>query len=282
MSSLFKVNNTFYGFSQLINLYENNRESWFETINIDIENFFAANMCSPLAAILDKLIDNLNTITLNVRGDVRNILQRNGFLSEYGYENVFDEQETTIPYRKFAPTESKEFAVYVLKKLLERNDMPHMSDKLKTHTLIAISEIFSNASVHTNTPYVYACGQFYPKKKLLDFTLSDQGEGIREKVSDFLAKPLSSEEAIRWAMVDGNTTKKNIPGGYGLTILRSLIEYNKGFMQIVSDDGFYQFSHEKEIFKTFESKFPGTVVNLQFRTDDASSYYLKSERKESI
>ena len=53
-------------------------------------------------------------------------------------------------------------------------------------------------------------------------------------------------------------------------------------MQIVSDDGFYQFSHEKEIFKTFESKFPGTVVNLQFRTDDASSYYLKSERKESI
>jgi len=35
MSSLFKVNNTFYGFSQLINLYENNRESWFETINID-------------------------------------------------------------------------------------------------------------------------------------------------------------------------------------------------------------------------------------------------------
>ncbi len=282
MSSLFKVNNNFNGFSQLIDLYENYRESWFESININIENFFAANMCSPLAAILDKLIDNLNTITLNVRGDVKNILQRNGFLSEYGYENVFDEKDTTIQYRKFSPIESKEFTVYVMKKLLERNDMPDMSDKLKMQIVGAISEIFSNASLHTNTPYVYACGQFFPKNNLLDFTLSDQGEGIREKVSDFLAKSLSSEEAIRWAMVDGHTTKKGIPGGYGLTILRSLIEHNKGFMQIVSDDGFYQFSHTGEIFDTFKSKFPGTVVNLQFRTDDASSYYLRSERKESI
>lgn len=282
MNRLSKVNNVFNGFRQLIDLYESNRESWFETIDIDIEYFFAANMCSPLAVILDKLIDNLNTITLQVSGKVKNILQRNGFLSEYGYEPVFDEKETTIPYRKFSRSESKEFAVYVTRRLLDRSDMPNMSPELKLKVLGAISEMFSNASVHTNTRYVYACGQYYPKNSLLDFTLSDQGEGIRTKVSEFLNKPLSSVEAIRWAIVDGNTTKKDIPGGYGLSLLRSLIEYNEGFMQIVSDDGFYQFSHEREIFKTFKSKFPGTVVNLQFRTDDTSSYYLNSERKESI
>lgn len=58
MSSLFNINNNFVGFRQLIDLYENYRDSWFETIDIDIKNFFAANMCSSLAAILDKLLYN--------------------------------------------------------------------------------------------------------------------------------------------------------------------------------------------------------------------------------
>lgn len=84
---------------------------------------------------------------------------------------------------------------------------------------------------------MYACGQFYPKMNILDFTLSDQGEGIREKVSNFLNKSISSTEAIQWAMVDGNTTKKNIPGGYGLAILRSLC-IEKNYVLLTNDADF--------------------------------------------
>lgn len=279
MNRLSQINNNFDGFQQLIRLYEINRDKSFETVDIDIRIFFAANMCSPLAAILDKIISNLNTVNLHVNGKIQDILQRNRFLSEYGYETVFDEKDTTIPYTKFSRTESKEFAFYVKEKLLDRKDMPNLSSELKSRVTAAITEIFSNSCLHTDTPYVYACGQFYPKMNILDFTLSDQGEGIREKVSKFLNKSISSTEAIQWAMVDGNTTKKNIPGGYGLAILRSLIEYNKGYLQIISDNGFYMFSEGKERLQSFQSKYPGTVVNLQFRTDDTSSYYLKSERK---
>lgn len=59
MNKLSRVNNDFNGFSQLIDLYEENRDIYFETIDIDIEFFFAANMCAPLAAILDKFISNI-------------------------------------------------------------------------------------------------------------------------------------------------------------------------------------------------------------------------------
>lgn len=52
---------------------------------------------------------------------------------------------------------------------------------------------------------------------------------------------------------------------------------NKGMMQIVSDDGFYQFGHEGETTTLLSGRFPGTVVNLEFKTDDSCSYSLKSE-----
>ncbi|MDP4226888.1 MAG: hypothetical protein Q8910_10965 [Bacteroidota bacterium] len=76
---------------------------------------------------------------------------------------------------------------------------------------------------------------------------------------------------------DKSTTKEGISGGIGLALLKEFIEKNKGKMQIVSNDGFYQFGYEGEILKQFHGQSPGTIVNLQFRTDDRSNYSLKSE-----
>lgn len=281
MNQLFKINNDFDGFGQLVKLYDDNKDSWFETINIDFKHFFAANMSAPLAAILDNMTSRLNTISLNINRKLENILQKNGFLTEYGYDDIVDDNETTIPYRKFSRTESKNFAHYVEKKLMTRNDMPNMSNDLHMAVLGAITEIFSNSSLHTTTPYIYACGQFFPNKNLLDFTLADFGGGIREKVDVFLNRSISSTDAIKWALIDGNTTKDNIPGGYGLTLLKNIINHNKGFLQIVSDDGFYEFREGNETFRKFSAKFPGTIINLQFKTDDKTSYYLNKEQNKS-
>ena len=48
-------------------------------------------------------------------------------------------------------------------------------------------------------------------------------------------------------------------------------------MQIVSDAGFYEFGTKGDTYKLFNGQFPGTIVNLQFRTDDNCNYTLKSE-----
>jgi ATP-binding region, ATPase-like protein len=51
---------------------------------------------------------------------------------------------------------------------------------------------------------------------------------------------------------------------------------NKGNFQIVSYDGFYQVGKGEKAIQLKHS-FPGTVVNMEFRTDDTLSYSLASE-----
>lgn len=62
-----------------------------------------------------------------------------------------------------------------------------------------------------------------------------------------------------------------------MALLKEFIVMNRGKLQIISDDGFYQFDSEVEQTKLFSGSFPGTVINLQFRTDDPAVYLLTSE-----
>lgn len=84
-------------------------------------------------------------------------------------------------------------------------------------------------------------------------------------------------QAIQWAVQDKNTTKIGISGGIGLALLKEFIFMNKGEIQIVSNDGFFQFGEQKEGIRLFNGASPGTIVNLQFCTNDNNSYILKTE-----
>lgn len=278
MYKLGSINNDYNGFQQLINLYEILKDTDFEDIDIDISDFFAANMCAPFGSLLEGMRLRINDLHLNIKKpSTKAILQKNGFLCDYGYDELDDSNHTTIRYRKFGRNEVKLFSKIVKYKVIPREGMPMMSDKLKKMIESCISEIFVNASMHTESPYIFACGQFFPKRHELHFTIADMGSGgIKERVNTFLNKNLSATEAIKWALIDGNTTKTDAPGGYGLSLLKNLIELNKGLMQIVSNDGFYQYQTE-ENYKSLQGEFPGTVVNLRFRTNDTASYKLKDE-----
>lgn len=48
-------------------------------------------------------------------------------------------------------------------------------------------------------------------------------------------------------------------------------------MQIISNEGFYQYDINNEFTKTFSGEFPGSIVNLQFNTADDNSYLLTEE-----
>ena len=104
----------------------------------------------------------------------------------------------------------------------------------------------------------------------------DTGIGFKNQINKRFNSSLNAVQAIVWAIQDKKTTKEGVPGGIGLAVLKEFIEKNKGKMQIVSNDGFYQFDCKEEVSKQFMGQFPGTIVNLQFRTDDKSNYSLKS------
>lgn len=279
--STFTLNNidsSFESYQQLINLYNKNRESLFETIELSFQQWFAANLCSPLGGILDKLLNDLNTIQFNhIPPKIRTIIQKNDFLSHFGYQKRIDTNDTTIKYLKLKPTDGRFFHGYVVNELLNRPELPAMTSALKKKISESIYEIFINAQLHSDTDFIYTCGQFFPTKQSIEFTITDTGVGFRNRINKRFGSTLSSVQAIKWAVRDGHSTRQGISGGIGLAILREFITRNRGKIQIISDNGFYQLDANMEETKLFSGSFPGTIINMQFKTDDMSSYSLANE-----
>lgn len=126
---------------------------------------------------------------------------------------------------------------------------------------------------------IFSCGQFFPDRNRLDFSVADLGIGIRQNVKEHTGQDLiTAEQAINWAMEGRNTTRAGrIPGGLGLKLLREFITMNKGKIQIVSDKGYWELSGGETSTRTFTEPFPGTIVNIEINTSDTSSYCLSSE-----
>lgn len=270
------INDDFLGFQKLINFWDSHRSLSFGTVDIFLKGFFSANMSAPLGAILD-LLSTQNNIVLTATSTIQTILQKNGFLSFYGYPTVWDNNNTTIQYIRFKRSESDAFAGYVNTQLLARPELPTLTPKAKMMIAQVIVEIFTNSVLHTQTNYIYTCGQFYPKKHCIDFSIVDTGDGIRNTVNKHTGQNLNAIDAIKWALIDGNTTKRGVPGGYGLTILQDFLRMNGGSLQIISNNGYYCHDNNSQFTRIFNAEFPGTALNLQIRTDDMNWYRLKSE-----
>lgn len=274
--NLQSVNDDYDGFQKLISLFGTFHNYLFDNIDIHLSRFFSANMSAPLGAILD-LLSAQNNITIGADNRIQEILQKNNFLSYYGYPSAWDNNRTTIQYIRFKRSESGAFAQYLNDQLLNRPELPRFTPKAKMAIAQVILEIFTNAVLHTKTNYIYTCGQFFPNKHCIDFSIVDTGLGIRNTVNTRTGWKLTAIEAIRWALVDGNTTKLGVPGGYGLTILQNFLHLNRGSLQIISNDGYYRDSNNSQNSYSFNGEFPGTVLNLQIKTDDNNLYRLINE-----
>lgn len=273
---IYRINDDLSGFQKLITLWEKFQTSQYLDIDVRLSCFFSANMSAPLGAILD-ILGTKNNISLKADSNIQTILQKNGFLSYYGYPAVWDNNNTTIQYTRFKRNENAAFAQYVNEKLLTRPELPGFTPSAKMKILQVILEIFVNATIHTQTEYIYTCGQFYPNKQCIDFSIVDTGIGIRNTVNNRFGGNMDAIQAIKWALIDGNTTKEGVPGGYGLTILQEFLHYNKGSLQIISNNGYYCDENNRKNYQLFSADFPGTVLNLQIKTDDNNLYRLKNE-----
>jgi len=266
------IDTSFESYQQLINLYSECKNIYFSDIEIEISKWFAANLSSPLGGVVDKLVNNLNDIKFKTEYSIERILKKNNFLSHFGYDKINDSNNTTIEYLKLKPSDSRYFHEYIINELINRKELPEMSNELNKKISESIFEIFTNAQIHSQSDFIYVCGQFFPAKHKIEFTITDMGIGFKNIINNRFKKGLSSTQAIDWAINDGNSTKKNVTGGIGLAILKEFIIENKGKFQIISDDGFYQLSNNHEEKKLFKNKFPGTIINMQFRTNDRNSY----------
>lgn len=270
-----------HGFEKIIHLWHQMQGCRNEPIQIDWRhiNWLDANLCSPLGAILYKAGRNLNTIQFtNLPPQIEEILSKNNFLCMYGRKRRKDIYGTTIEYKRFEIQDDRYFAAYIQEHLTGKG-IPEMTPTLQKKFQESIFEIFSNAVTHSRTHLgIFSCGQFFPKKNHLDFTITDLGIGFYRNVKEALDLPLSPEKSIEWAMQEGNTTRKdNIPGGLGLKLLFDFIQKNRGRIQIVSDRGFWEYHNGKTSTHLFSDPYPGSMVNIQINTADPCSYCLTSE-----
>ena len=277
-----RIRHDYSSFETLACLYAQTKGVVLDDIEIDMTatDWFDADMCAAFGAILYSLGKRLNEVSLmGIPQKVEKILSKNGFLSHYGRTRIPDQWGTTIAYRRFDVEDDHYFAGYIERELIYRSEIPEMSPALLKKFRESIFEIFSNAVLHSNTDLgIFSCGQFFPNRDRLDFTVADLGVGIPENIKKHTKLELSPEKAIAWATEEFNTTKRGeLPGGLGLKILCDFIDLNGGCIQIVSDAGYWRRKDRKIVTEQLSYSFPGTVVSVEINTADQHTYSLASE-----
>jgi len=271
------------GFDSIADIANQTRALFLDLVELDFSScsFFEANMTAPLYTVIARLRDELNDVSINnMQSSVETILKKNRFLTVFNQPKLIDYNQTTLPFKIFKLTAGEQFNDY-LSRYMKGKGIPTMSEALTKRFRQSLLEIFLNADIHSKSKSgVFVCGQFYPQKHRMDFTIADAGIGIRENVKQFTKRKVNSVNAIRWALTEGNTTKtQNQPGGLGLKLIKDFLKLNKGKLQIVSRFGYYEFAANNEVYTKMDNDFPGTCVNIEINTEDTSSYYLKSELK---
>ncbi len=273
---------SFTGYRDIAKIASKTKALFAEKVIFDFSNcsFFEANMVAPLQTIIVGLYDRLNDVELvNFSSQTERILRKNRFLSFFNRSPLNDTNQTTLPFKKFKVHAGEQFSEYLNLYMKDRG-IPEMTRALKRKFNQSLLEIFQNAAIHSKSDWgIFACGQFYPNKNKLDFSISDAGIGVRGNVRrHFKDNSISSIQALKWAMTEGNSTKTSgQPGGLGLKFVKDFIKINCGKLHIVSRQGFYEFSAGKEVFNKMAYDFPGTCVNIEINTNDGNSYSLISE-----
>ncbi len=278
-----KISSDITGYDHLIDLYHRIRRSPKQKIIINFANtsWFEANLSAVMGAIVELVKREGKTVEFrNISNKIQDILQRNKFLGRFGFQSLIDHNNTVVDYQTFSPEEDDAFMAYIKNELLSKRDFPRHSFRLGKKINESIFELYENARTHGLCKQIHTCGQYYPGKtpKRLDITIVDMGQTIKHNVNNYLDDELEGYETIEWALKYGNTTKTgNISGGLGLDIIFEFIKLNKGKIQIVSSDGYWEYRRGKISTDQMNGVFPGTIANIEFNLDDSSIYKLKEE-----
>lgn len=128
--------------------------------------------------------------------------------------------------------------------------------------------------MHSETEYIYIAGDYIASLSQLCISVVDLGIGFKHRVNQRFGTSFTSIQALKWALQLYTTTKRQVTGGLGLAILMEFCTKNKGVLQIVTGDAFFQYSHLGNTFQHFNGNFPGTLVTLHINTNDVQDYSL--------
>lgn len=245
-------------------------------INLSQMRWIDAHMCAPLGALLQSAMAAGRNVEIapNIDYRVDRILRKNGFLKQFSGEIMTaDKWGTVIPFRRYVSGSEKLFPGYIVR-LAKSVDKLKFNGKSKEAFSQTVLELFNNSSYHANSRNgIFVCGQFYPASKILKFSIADLGVGFRSRVGTALISNLSTVESIKWSLIRGNTTRKGVSGGLGLSLLSDYMIRSGGIIQIGSRGGLLEIK-EGSFNEISDFDFPGSFVNFEVSVNSEAEYIL--------
>lgn len=212
---------------------------------------------------------------------IHKLIIRNGFAEQcFKIPSEPKAEETVVPFKVFSSKDSYNFGKYIDAEIPRY--LPAMAADVQRDISAYIQELFGNAKDHGICDRVFTCGQFYPSKGKMDFTIANLGKTFKENVDEYfrVSETAAPDYSIAWAVEPEHSTKLDVTGGLGLTLMRDFIHYNDGRFQIVSGNEYWELNRKKEVSRRFDVCFPGTIVNIEIDQND-KKYYKYNETEVS-
>lgn len=241
-------------------------------INFSQNTWMNAEMTTFIGNIIRTLQFGGYTVQASDISDtLSNFLSKNGFLKSFGLgDKTPDIYSTTIPFIELESKQTKTIDTYLNNQvfpMMDRQITTSQNEIIKS----AIFELTHNVLEHSKSHYFCMCGQFFPNKKLLAFSIADYGESIPYHIYKKSSLMFNSDyEFINWATMEGTSTKSKI-GGLGLYDIKNTIK-TLGDFKILSGYGLVEYNYGCEPhMEELRSKFHGTMINLNYNLDRISN-----------
>lgn len=259
----YRVENGYNGFLVFSKMFSelSGKSNVSVTFDFELTTWFEANYAAVFSTIIEILYKNKCEIYFqNVSEEIEIIFMKNGFYETYDLGMTTDTYNSTIPFRVFNTKDEEGFTKYLDEEVIPKINLPLNNEQIKIFKK-CLQEVFENTRIHANSDLVYACGQYFYRKRKVAFTMADLGETIGENVRKKVNPELVDHSAITWSTEFGNTTKPDKDGGIGLFFLKEQM-YNNGVLNIISGNGYWEQNMDSIFSKKVKYNFGGTIVNL--------------------
>lgn len=269
------IETNFQGVDELMKFYGFASQFTYTSIELDLTsvNLIDANLAALIMALAHKLKHKYKNYIFIQFPSHMNVFFRNGLISHLkgdGNLNIYgDSRESTIPLKSFDKEEDDKYCHYLKKEFLGHRGLDNLSRTVKDNLQSHFSEVFTNVALHANPILpIYSCGQYFPEKNLLKFTLIDLGNGFLEKIELKTNGNINDDKsAMIWATQNLNSTKDSNfgPGGLGLKELKKYCENNNASFHICSGSGYVSMIGNKTLENNLKIPLQGSLINLIFR-----------------
>lgn len=210
----------------------------------------------------------------------KNIIFRCNFSSVVWYEHN---------PASFFQLQNKNDVIQIVSENISKRIPVQMTEKLKDILVSLIGEVYNNAMEHSESEYIigncYNETNDYSDNSRMCFYCYDAGIGIIENVRRYLRieDDLSfrryerSSKLLKWALKQGNTTKKP-PRGIGIDWLLNFAKVNSGYVRICNENVLFEQNTEGKItYQKLNNSFCGLFFEMHIMETPDVIYKLKGE-----